>query len=514
MKIKKIISEKDFYQSLEKVVVVSGGYFGDEAKGKIVESLLRRKETSFVVRTNSGANAGHTVVTQQGQKIVTHLVPSGIVNTKIKNIISYNCFLDPIGFQDEVKDLWSHKLDLHNLYIDNVFIVTPYHIAYDLSRGLTSTGRGMTYVAVDKVSKKSIKLEHLINSDKSAIQKNFSYWESQVDLSQNLNMAGYILPSWIKEFISVTSDKRVDWYLKHFSKYKQFYVDRFVSAKLIISKELAKNKSGIFEGAQSFYLSNDVNIHQSSSTASGTHALGTLSSLPFKTLHATTSISVIKMPSSRVGLGANPAGLVPQDWFDKNQWTIDNLKDLKLDIQYIYNLFLSNIDEKTGIYTDSKFNEKFSVSEALAIAQSIEFGEFGATTKRPRVTGFLDLPHLKYLVESQGREIVLSCVDRYVGFNKIPLVIGYRYLGKRLITATGVYKQGQIVDLSDQLPSENILKDCIPLYKVFDGYNYVEKDGSLHKDLQKILNFIETKTDSKIIALGTGPKSKDIIYLG
>ena len=57
--------------------IVMGGQWGDEGKGKLTDSLAASAD--IVVRANGGANAGHTVQTDQGT-FALHLIPSGILN--------------------------------------------------------------------------------------------------------------------------------------------------------------------------------------------------------------------------------------------------------------------------------------------------------------------------------------------------------------------------------------------------------------------------------------------------
>ena len=44
--------------------IVMGGQWGDEGKGKLTDSLAASADV--VIRANGGANAGHTVQTDQG----------------------------------------------------------------------------------------------------------------------------------------------------------------------------------------------------------------------------------------------------------------------------------------------------------------------------------------------------------------------------------------------------------------------------------------------------------------
>ncbi|MDG2213146.1 MAG: adenylosuccinate synthetase, partial [Verrucomicrobiota bacterium] len=55
--------------------ILIGAQWGDEGKGKIVDVLTEKAD--LVVRSQGGANAGHTV--RVGSKeYILHLIPSGI----------------------------------------------------------------------------------------------------------------------------------------------------------------------------------------------------------------------------------------------------------------------------------------------------------------------------------------------------------------------------------------------------------------------------------------------------
>ncbi|MCZ6669725.1 MAG: adenylosuccinate synthetase, partial [Acidobacteria bacterium] len=56
-------------------IVVVGGQWGDEGKGKIVDLLTR--SVSIVARYQGGSNAGHTIVAG-GTTHKLHHLPSGI----------------------------------------------------------------------------------------------------------------------------------------------------------------------------------------------------------------------------------------------------------------------------------------------------------------------------------------------------------------------------------------------------------------------------------------------------
>ena len=69
------------------VVVVVGGQWGDEGKGRIIDLLAEKARV--VVRFSGGDNAGHTVVNPYGE-FRLHLVPSGIFYPRVTCIIGSN----------------------------------------------------------------------------------------------------------------------------------------------------------------------------------------------------------------------------------------------------------------------------------------------------------------------------------------------------------------------------------------------------------------------------------------
>ena len=58
-------------------VVLIGAQWGDEGKGKATDLLGGR--VPYVVRYQGGNNAGHTVITPDGERYALHLIPSGIL---------------------------------------------------------------------------------------------------------------------------------------------------------------------------------------------------------------------------------------------------------------------------------------------------------------------------------------------------------------------------------------------------------------------------------------------------
>ena len=73
-------------------IVVLGTQWGDEGKGKVVDLLT--PSFDIVARYQGGHNAGHTVYLG-GQKLVLHLLPSGILHPGKICVIGNGVVLSP-----------------------------------------------------------------------------------------------------------------------------------------------------------------------------------------------------------------------------------------------------------------------------------------------------------------------------------------------------------------------------------------------------------------------------------
>ncbi|HDO36018.1 MAG TPA: adenylosuccinate synthase, partial [Nitrospirae bacterium] len=77
---------------MAKVVVVVGAQWGDEGKGKIVDSLTEKAD--IVVRYQGGHNAGHTVVIND-EMFILHLIPSGSLHQDKLCLIGNGVVINP-----------------------------------------------------------------------------------------------------------------------------------------------------------------------------------------------------------------------------------------------------------------------------------------------------------------------------------------------------------------------------------------------------------------------------------
>ena len=130
--------------------VLVGLQFGDEGKGKITDLLTDKYD--IVARFQGGNNAGHTLY-HKGEKVVLHLIPSGIINQNTKNFLGNGMVIDPIALMDEVKRIEKIIPDVKDrLFIsETAHIITPNHRLQDRLHnehiGTTMKGIGPAYVS-------------------------------------------------------------------------------------------------------------------------------------------------------------------------------------------------------------------------------------------------------------------------------------------------------------------------------------------------------------------------------
>src|SRR3954471_9366104 len=150
--------------------ILVGAQWGDEGKGKIIDVLT--EDANYVVRTQGGNNAGHTVYLGD-KKYVLHLIPSGILRKKKICVIGNGVVVDPVGLVSEIEGL--RKLNIKvdgNLFVsETAHVVFPYHRELDAQRevlkgknkiGTTKRGIGPAYG--DKAARVGLRVIDLVNA--------------------------------------------------------------------------------------------------------------------------------------------------------------------------------------------------------------------------------------------------------------------------------------------------------------------------------------------------------------
>lgn len=140
-----------------KIDVVIDLSFGDTGKGKVVNHLITQKPYTHCLRYSGGANAGHTIYLN-GKKVITHMVPSGVLHG-ITGYIGSNCLIQPESLIKEIADLESQGFPCKNLIkiSPEAFVVTSKHLTEDSQDStIGTTKRGIGPAARDKYARTGI----------------------------------------------------------------------------------------------------------------------------------------------------------------------------------------------------------------------------------------------------------------------------------------------------------------------------------------------------------------------
>ena len=156
-----------------KTIVIVGGQFGDEGKGKIVDFLTEKSD--LIARYNGGDNAGHTVVIKD-DVFKFHLVPSGIVHKDKLNVVGNGTAINPEIIINEIKNLEDkgYKITEKNLIISqNAHIIREKHIEEDKASGgkIGTTARGIGPCYTDKIARQGIRVIDYIKEENKYAKK-------------------------------------------------------------------------------------------------------------------------------------------------------------------------------------------------------------------------------------------------------------------------------------------------------------------------------------------------------
>lgn len=282
-----------------KSIVVLGAQWGDEGKGKIIDWLTDR--AAAVIRFQGGHNAGHTLYTEQGKKIVLRLVPSGIMHKDVACFIGNGVVLSPDAFIKEITELTEHGIDIDGrIRISPACsLLLPYHIAMDeareISRGASAIGttkRGIGPAYEDKVARRGVRIIDLFHPD--SLKEKLEYLA---------NYHNFFLTQYFQH-PAIPVQEVYDSLLIMAEQIKPMVDD--ISVLLKTLRDRGENL--IFEGAQGALLDNDLGTYPyvtSSNTTAGAAATGS----GFGPLYLDDVFGVCKAYVTRVGGGPFPTEL-------------------------------------------------------------------------------------------------------------------------------------------------------------------------------------------------------------
>jgi adenylosuccinate synthase len=415
-----------------KTAVVVGAQWGDEGKGKIVDVLSERFKV--VARYSGGHNAGHTV-TIHGQKFILQLIPCGVLREGCRGVIGNGVVLDPFAFMKEVDALRATGVRVDgNLFVSNrAHVILPYHRLIELAAE-NAPGRvkiGTTSRGIGPTYEDKMARSGLRVQD--LLDKSLLQKHITNACHEKNTIAHALFNS-----EPLDADKMFADYSAIADRVAPFVTD----TALLLNHAIANGESVMFEGAQGTMLDIDHGTYPfvtSSSATSGGAATGT--GVPPTSIH--TVIGVTKAYCTRVGEGPFP--------------------------------------------TESKDE----VGEALRKKGN----EFGAVTGRPRRTGWLDLPLLRYSNMINGTSwLVVTKLDVLDDQPEIPVCVSYKIDGKD----------------TQQIPAQISGYGRIePVYAKLPGWQSstfgINSYDRLPEKAKRYLEFVEKESGAKVGIVSTGP---------
>lgn len=390
-----------------------------------------------VARFQGGPNAGHSLEFN-GQKHVLNTIPSGIFHQHTINIIGNGVVIDPVTLKKEIEKVMASGVDPRkNLYIsEKAHVIIPTHRLVD-------------------AASEAQKGEHKIGSTLRGISPTY---QDKIGRS-GLRIGDIVSANFKEKYEAAVANHKLlldrfnfaynlaehePAFFEAVEFLKQFQI---ISSEYFINKLLDEGKKILAEGAQ-----------------------GTLLDIDFGTYPFVTSSNTI------TGGVCNGLGVAPQK------------------INKVYGIFKAYCTRVgSGPFPTELHNE---VGEQLR-KQGFEFG---ATTGRPRRTGWLDLPTLKYAIMLNGvTDLICTKSDVLSGFEQVPVCDAYDIDGTRVTEIPFNFNDAPIK----------------PLFKTYNGWSEdlttMRKFDELPASFKAYMEYIEEQVGLKMSVISVGPDREQTI---
>lgn len=395
------------------------------------------KSYPAVARFQGGPNAGHSLQFE-GKKFVLHTVPAGVFREGSINIIGNGVVLDPIIFRQECKEIEEMGVPVTK----RIIISKKAHLILPTHRILDAASESAMGKGKIGSTLKGIGPTYMDKTGRNGLRIGDTLAENFLERFNTLKEK-HIQRLKQYDFQYNAEEHEAEWLdaIKYLKKFK------IVDGEYEIN-EILKTKRVLAEGAQGSMLDVDFGSYPFV-TSSSTMCAGACTGLGIAPSKIGKVIGIFKAYCTRVGSGPFPTELLDQ------------------------------------------------VGEEL---RQKGF-EFGATTGRPRRTGWLDLPALKYAIMIDGvTELIMMKADVLDTFDTIKVAVGYKVNGKK----------------SDRVPYDTYAT-IEPVYKEFKGWKCdltgVRKREELPANFLKYIAFIEKELGVPVKMVSLGPDRKQTIKL-
>ena len=420
-----------------KTMAIIGSQWGDEGKGKITDLLGQKCD--IVVRFQGGNNAGHTIIVGD-KKIVLHLIPSGILHPHTTSVIGHGVVFDPLSFKDEFEEVKQSGVQItpDNLKISiNCPVITSYHRILDSGREghADSTKIGTTGKGIGP-------------SYEDKVSRRALKTQELLDKSLLKEKLGAIL---LEKEVLFKNLYHVEYPTLEEETERLFELGQCIAPYLtdtfsFLQDPNKKDKKVLYEGAQGVLLDIDYGTYPFV-TSSNTSVAGIYSGAGIQQHSVEEVLGITKAYTTRVGEGPFPTEL---------------------------------------------HNE---VGEKI---QQIGH-EFGATTGRKRRCGWLDLPLLKYTIESSKlTSLALTKLDILTEVEELKVCTSYNYKGEVIKSAH---------------PGINLYQ-VEPVYESLKPFkDNFESGEELSPQLKSFIKLIEEFVGIPVGILAFGPERSQIKFL-
>lgn len=390
----------------------------------------------IIARFQGGPNAGHTLQFED-KKFVLHTIPSGVFRKNSKNIIGNGVVIDPIIFMDECLKLEEVGTPVREriLISKKAHLILPTHRIIDAA---SEQAKGASKIGS---TLKGIGPTYMDKTGRNGLRIGDILTPDFSERFENLKKKHLLF---LKQFdYNYNAQENEELWFKAIEFIKTF---NLINGEYCINQYLRDHKKVLAEGAQGSLLDVDYGSYPFV-TSSTTICAGACIGLGVAPKQIGKVSGIFKAYCTRVGSGPFPTELNDQS---------------------------GELLRKMG-------------------------NEVGATTGRPRRTGWLDMVALKYAVMINGVDkLIMMKADVLDTFDTIKVAVQYKLNGK----------------IIDQVPFDAYAQ-IEPIYKEFKGWKRdltkVTKEEELPFELMNYVRFIEKETGVPISIISLGPDREQTI---
>ncbi len=425
-------------------VAIVGAQWGDEGKGKIVD--LYTEYADVVVRYAGGPNAGHTLVVGD-EKIIVRLVPSGILRENTRCVLGQGMVVDPTALVQEVDELISRGqqgVESRLALSTRAHLILAYHVLVDRLRETRAEGGIGQAIGT---TKKGVGPAYEDKLRRCGVRA--GELRSLPTMATKVRVA---LDAWAPVITALGGEvPSVDSVMGPLEPLAKRLVPLLADTSLLVDGAIRSGQRVLLEGAQGTLLDVDHGTYPfvtSSSPTAGGASVGS----GIGPTRIGSVIGITKAYCTRVGAGPFPTELSDADG--------EHLRSVG--------------------------------------------AEFGSVTGRPRRTGWMDLPALRYAVRVNGIDaLALTKLDVLSGLERIRVCVAYE-------TAAGRTEEFPIDEIEGEQAARPVYVEMPGWTEKLEGARVLDE---LPRAARAYVRHLEEAAGVPIYALSVGPRRRETIQL-